>query len=48
MADEIVDPGDIFLMEESTFTLFANTVTNSGGMSVLIKLDIKAADIDVD
>lgn len=48
VADAVVDPGDIVLMEEFTFTPFANAVRNCGGITVPIKLNLEIGDVDVD
>lgn len=48
VADAIIDPGDIVLMEEFTYIPFANAISNCGGIPVPIKLDLVAADVDVD
>ncbi|KAK6198841.1 aromatic amino acid aminotransferase II [Scheffersomyces amazonensis] len=50
VADALINPGDIVLFEEFTFSPFGNNVRNVGGITVPIKLNFKAtegADIDI-
>ncbi|KAK6463263.1 aromatic amino acid aminotransferase II [Scheffersomyces coipomensis] len=50
VADAIINPGDIVLFEEFTFSPFGNNVRNVGGIPVPVKLNFKStedADIDI-
>lgn len=47
-ADAIVDPGDVVLMEEFTFTPFKNAVSNCGGVVVPVKVKFGAESSDLD
>lgn len=48
VADVVVDPGDIVLVEEFTFTPFINSVLSSGGVIVPTKLNLHGANAELD